>query len=1131
MTHPLQSALRKAVSVFVWTVLAAGIFHEGAEWALKKTLTRVLHVAAPDARLHLFRLTAESTAGEGLWRGVAVRWRGATVRLFGRSGLESFELGPALAPVLRVRGLRLDRLWPLMRGTVDRIDVSSLRTEWRRLAGGPSAEPSWRISVPLDLEAKVLSFNTPWGLWQGPASVEGEDSGRSGRWSAELRGESGSTQGSGRWSESGVEGEFVAEGQSGTKGHGVASWGATGLNLQFDASSAGERWTADARGRQGKFVQVVVVHVLSGKNPQSLSFRAEPGRAADSWPVVRDLSGEVRLPDFHLARGISLLDVFLKTDQQSESGPGETCVALLARGRLSAPRRSYMVQSALQVRQRPGEGLEGSFEGQAMPAPSPRLDLFAEPFYWRLSGRSLESGGRFDGVLKAGTTVAAADISSDHGVWNWRGNLRSPEGLADTRGSYEGGKWSGAGTCELKAPRAAPPPWPLPVGPLKGKFELDGDLDGLDHLELEASGNGSWHVSTRRTGWRMRVKGGALRGGGLSVGGLDAEATGRGAPALSGGGSFKASIQAQTYSYGDRDLGGMSMQASLQKEGLQLTAVSDLNFLGGKASATLSVDPLGKDWRLSAGTVQLVSGAVRFEGVQGTWNGRTSDPVYWTATGAGIFGEELASLQGDCLFGGPSSAVDLSAHVKHWGGDVAARLSLGAGRPLDLVLNPRGVSASAVPPYIRQWVDLPFRTGEGTVDGTVTIPLEHPAEGLSMAVDLNQVDLQIGGPDRVLPKASGRFYGNLAGGKFRIPEASLTLGATPVPVAFSLDADAERTKVSFMTPSVPAERLQVTVFDFLPEMLGYGTFQGATSVAGSLSASGDQVRLDLTLQADDLGYLSEDKSLRVKGIRGSLPLSLDLGGGSPDLTGYAAPGRNEHRGAFEQLGRACDGNPILSVDRVRFSVFSADHLKLRAAAENGALLLGLCDGEIWGGALRGQARIAVSKDGLRYAGQIMARGASLKAFCEQSGALRGFISGVANATLTLGGDAAGLARAKALAEIWVDPEGAEPKVISRDFLVKMGGERIRSLLHSNQLEYDKAAFQCGLSGGILSVYELELQHQANPVKALVRKDVSFEVRVPQKNSISLDQLVKNIKNLEVQAGVGKVSPSRPRVKR
>jgi hypothetical protein len=910
----------------------------------------------------------------------------------------------------------------------------------------------------------------------------------------------------------------------------MASWGAEGLDLQLDATSAGEFWRADARGSPGGFVQVVIVHVLPGRVPQSLSFRAEPGHTADSWPVVRDLSGEVRLPDFHLAKGISLLDVILKTDQQSESGPEESCVALLARGRLSAPRLSYMVQSALQVRQRSGEGLQGSFEGQAIPAPSPRLDLFAEPFYWRLNGRSLESEGRFEGVLKAGKTVVTADTSSDHGVWNWRGTLRDPKGLVDTRGSFEEGEWSGAGTCELKAPTAGSPPWPMPVGPLKGGFEIGGDLDGLDHLNLYANGHGSWHFTTRRTGWRIAVNGGALRGGDLSIDGLDAEATGLGAPALSGGGFLKASVRVQACSFAQRELGGMSLQASLQKDGLRLKVDSDLNFLGGKASATLSVDPFGKEWRLSTGAVRLISDAVRFDGVQATWNGQTSEPVYWSATGASIFDEPLTSLQGECLFASPATSVELSGRVRHWEGQIAARLSLGAGRPLDLVVNPRGILASAVPHYILRWVDLPFRTGDGTVDGTLTIPLEHPAEGLSMTVDLNQVDLQFGGPDRVLPKASGRFNGHLAGGRFRIPEAALSMGANPVPVTFSLDAGEEGTNVSFVTPTVAAEKLQATVFDFLPETLGYGTFQGATAVSGSLSASGDLVRLDFVLHADGLGYLSEDKSMRVRGIRGSLPLSVDLGSESPELKGYAAPGRTEHRGVFDQLGRACSGKPALSVERVRFSVFSADHLRLRAVMEGGALLLELCDGEIWGGALRGQGRIAVSKDGARYAGQIVARSASLKAFCEQSGALRGFISGVANATLTLGGDAAGLARAKALAEVWVDPAGAEPKVISRDFLVKMGGERIRSLLHSNRLVYDIGSFRCGLSGGILSVYELELKHEANPVKALLRKDVSFEVRVPQKNSISLDQLVKNIKNLEVQAGVGRVSPLRPRVK-
>jgi hypothetical protein len=153
---------------------------------------------------------------------------------------------------------------------------------------------------------------------------------------------------------------------------------------------------------------------------------------------------------------------------------------------------------------------------------------------------------------------------------------------------------------------------------------------------------------------------------------------------------------------------------------------------------------------------------------------------------------------------------------------------------------------------------------------------------------------------------------------------------------------------------------------------------------------------------------------------------------------------------------------------------------------------------------------------------------SLKAFCDESGALKGFITGTAHAGLTLGGDALGVSRAKALANVWVDPEGPEPLEISRDFLIKMGGEKIRSLLHSDILEYDQASLTCGLSGGILSVYELELSHRANPLKALMRKDVSFEVKVPQRNSISLEQLVKNIKNLEVKAGVGRGRPPHKR---
>lgn len=1122
-----HARLRKVVSVLFWALLAAGLLREGTEWALKASLTRLLHVPTPDARFHLLRLSAESPAGEGVWRGVALRWRGATVKLFRRSALESFELGPGLAPFLRVRELRFDRLWPLMTGTVTRVDASALRPEWRTLAGGPTVGPAWRVQIPFRLQVRTLSILTSSGQWQGPALVHASGAGGSGNWSAELSGRSGSVQGSGRWSKMGIVGEVTAEGSGGTSSHGVFSWGEKGLTLQADVASHGEFWTVDATGHPGETVHMVLVHLLPGRPSQALSLWVEPGRGKGSWPQVRDLSGEVRLPDLHLGKGIALLDAFLTADRQGDSVPGETCMALLARGRLSTPQHSYMVRSSFLVRHEASQGVEVAFEGQASPAPSPRLDLFAEAVYLRLSGRSEKLGAEFEGVLRAGKALVEAEASSDGQSWQWTGRVHGPEVLADTWGSLKGGRWQSVGTCDITAPPRSAPPWPLPEGPLKGSFSTGGDLKGVDRVDLEASGRGTWRITANRDEWQVAVQGGTVRGGGLSVRGLDLRASGRGMPALHGGGLFQVSARAQDVSVSDQELGSSAIEAAQRETGLRVKASSDLKFLDGRASATLSTDPLGKEWRLTGGTVQLVSGAVQFDGVQAAWTGRSVDPARWTARGARIYGEDIASLKGECLFSLPFGSVNLTASVQHWGGEVLAKLPIGTDRASDLVVESRGVSASFVPPYIRQWIDLPFRTGEGTVDGTVTIPLSHPEEGLSMTADLHQVDLEIGGPGRILPKASGKFSGLLEGGAFRIPETTFTLGASPVPVSFLLTAGAGATRVSFATPSVPMERLQSAAFDFLPEMLGYGTFQGAASVRGLLTGSDDRLALDLALQTDGVEFLSEDKTLRVKGIHGRLPLSIVLAGGTPDLAGYAAPSRAEHRAIIARFGQACEEGPVLLVDRVRFSVFAVDHLKLHAAVEDGSLLLRLCDAQIWNGALRGETRVAISKGGVRYAGQVLVEGASLKTFCEQSVALKGFMSGTAHATLTFGGDTGGANRGKALTEIWVDPAGVEPKVISRDFLVKMGGERIRSLLHSDRLEYDRAAFRCGLSGGVLSVYDLELMHQANPVKALVRKDVSFEVRVPQRNSIPLDQLVKNIKNLEVTAGIGRAPVNRP----
>ena len=609
-------------------------------------------------------------------------------------------------------------------------------------------------------------------------------------------------------------------------------------------------------------------------------------------------------------------------------------------------------------------------------------------------------------------------------------------------------------------------------------------------------------------------------------------AWGKGPLNLSLGGVFRAEMAATDFRLGNQDLGRVGVKLSSDgKRGAVLKADSQLHFLDGHCSLEATAKRGGGGFALSNGQVDLVGGAVQFSEVSASWSGRTDDPARWSAGRAKIYGEGVQGLQGHCTIAPGLDGVILDGRGSHWGGEVTARLPLGSsGRPL-LRLDARGVDAAPVPPYLREWVQLPLTAGSGKLSGSVLIDLDNAVEGLTIDADLSDVDIRVPDETSLLPRCGGRFHGLLSGGVFEIPEASMTLDGGRVPTSFALRSDAAGTRFSFATPVIEAERLQKAAFDFLPESLGYATFQGSAAASGVFTAVDGQMRMDLVVRTDKLEYMSEDKSLRLRGVSGTLPIPLNLGGQEPDLTGYQNPARVGQMDGFRQLEHVPASTEPLSVDRIRYSVFSADGLKLHTRVDDGVLSLWLTDAELWGGRLRGSGRFALSGGGIRYAAQFLGRDLSLKAFCEQSGALRDFISGTAEASVTLGGDGIGATKAKALAEVWVDPEGPEPLVISRDFLVKMGGDKIRSLLHSDILEYDKAALTCGLSGGTLSVYELDLSHRANPLKALMRKDVSFEVRVPQRNSISLDQLAKNIKNLEVHAGIGKAPPpkrSRPR---
>jgi hypothetical protein len=210
-----------------------------------------------------------------------------------------------------------------------------------------------------------------------------------------------------------------------------------------------------------------------------------------------------------------------------------------------------------------------------------------------------------------------------------------------------------------------------------------------------------------------------------------------------------------------------------------------------------------------------------------------------------------------------------------------------------------------------------------------------------------------------------------------------------------------------------------------------------------------------------------------------------------------------------------EGGESLAVKSIGFSVYRVADARLSSVAEPGGLTrIRLTRGTLWDGPARADVGLAISSAEVRYAGQLLLDHGSLRGFCRESEGLTGFLGGRFSASVTFRGDRMGLGALMALVDMSVDPSGDEPLVLGRDFLVKVGGAQMKKLVTSRFQNYDEGALKVGIRGGSLSVQDLVLAHKANPMKALMRKDLSFELRVPVNSSISLYHLLDLVKGIQ-----------------
>lgn len=1113
------------------------VLQSGATSALNLSVRRIFGVDG-HFRVKLLRLEVVSRGGSGLYKGIHVSWKRASFQWPGKLNVQEFDVGRSSAPFARVEGLRYMGTGEDGRLTVARCSLYPAR--WKEIGAfksgrrrKPPSPPDLAPLLKRTILIETLDIELPGSRMKGQLLLLSS----SGNHGAPFRIDLHETVGQGSQLRSFLaEGKIRAqdawcdvrmEGRAG-RARGHFQWKGSGWVLEGQADfEAGSQWAITGWGRLPGVQSILLQNLKQGRRAGGIITEVHVDEyGAVKRAAAETMGGGLSLPFIVKKSGWQLSDteVSLRYGVQAPNGGYENqCGNVNISGNLHkieagsrssdtvnvnlelqekgdflatinvASRRSGAVQNLVDGLAQ-GRVENGSFTFSGM-VESRFLSGFAAGRIAERSGKVRVKAGGMGGRLSA---VCSWDSEQWRlkGTGRWKrkgsGTIPLPEGTWNLAFQASGkggrpekavlnfGELRGQGLVQISLKDGAVHGrWQIPR--IEGGGLWASDFAGTWDMELP---DGTWTVA--RASGRLTLR--EARFGQVVVGDISA-------PFQCSNGRLRSKVSFQVPHYDGS--GGFSLNTLLSN--LKGVALHD-------AFLNLS-RPAVKISGLSLMAVNSARGGFSMQASKASVEGITAgDLTGWIGKSEG---SELAARLAGYSCGGSFDA-DLAQRGPDW------RVLMG-GKGIDLQ-----EALSAVPAGDRP---LGVKAGKGSFQ--LSLKVDGGSVSGKGTAELEDATFELPDDRHLVRTCSGKFSMAWDKGVFEAKSQGLTFEKGSVSARVELAGDARGGRLNFSIPDEKASAVQYAFFDFLPEYFGYGKLGGRAALSGVMTWGDRGDSLSLEADFREASFVSEDGALDIQGLNGAVPLVLRLKGQAEGVQGFSAPkSAEEFDRIFKNLNGVASGK-VLSARRILFSVYDLEKPVCSVHTAHGTTVLVLKGGALFDGETRGRLRLSASTGGMQYSGQILVHHASLRKFCSESGNLTGFLSGAADASVTFSGDRVGLAGLKALARIAVDPLGGEPMVIGRDFLVKVGGQKMRTLFPSRLINYDKAALICGIDNGSLTIYDLELYHRANPLKALLRKDISFNLKIPPNSSISIFQLLDDIKALQSKAArvEQKISPA------
>lgn len=1095
--------LRRMVGLLVWSVIFFGLIQEASAFGIKHYLSGRWAFSGA-VRVKLLFLKVSSKRGGIVVNAVPIRWRDAEFSLLHGLSIGEIEVGKEKNPAARIRDVFLEDLRPLCAGTVGRAEMRVFDPAWRKLSSVSSASKKGgaAFSLPVDIDIAHLELDAPGGKWRGTAEVRGENEGANGTFVLQMSGpENCKGSVSGSWEEKSGELFFQLFMPERAEAYFDFRWKRSEFILTGDYFGNEGNFGVNASGLWDKSADILLWNETPNQRfnylPIGVTWNKRAGRLI---PTVDFEPGVVTIPKFELGKkawfsgGKLTVDFFVNPVNTMPSG-----VCLHLEGTLHAEKvlRGLTRKTVLNLYY-DNDGVFTQNLPEENSSPSDLVEKKGPGFL--LSGRVEGAGkGRKKNRNTKVDDLADFTVSGEikKGVV-FRGLFRI-EGLrTEFSGKVEGLDWRVDGKLHWNAVSKSGAHFvPGPLSPLDGAFSLTGEGWYIDEGRLNANGSGTWKLSLLKGKTALSVHGGDFCAAGVLVRGLVGEASFTGANAKPGA---ECKLKAREIVYSTTRLDNASLKGGGRLNNLAFDFSVGVPQLEGSAKGKITVDltspPLKA--RLQGGTLSMLEKKIVIDGLSTDWMDENEASPGWKAEDAFIWGKRVNPISGRLNVHG---ADTVEATFPVWSGTGEVKVALNAGKDIGprVKIALTGVELSPVGKFLGNWIELPLEIKKGKGSGTVELPLENLPEGIVFSVTPDEAELNIG---------EGNFYGvsGTLKGKYdnkalKCSSSGMSLEKGKVPVALNLVYDGKKTKLSFDCPETDLASLQNAVFDFLPEYLGYGKMSGRGSVRGAFRYRKGIATLKGVVRTRKGAFTSEDGALLIRGVKGSVPISLAFG-----------EGLKESETAPEAGIRGKDYE--LSIRKVAYSVFTVKRIRMKSHLIGRKLIALLDSGRLWGGDIDGELSLRILKGDITYSGKMKLKGLSLWEFCRESRTLEGALSGQFSGTLNIKASSLGMGNARGLLDIRVDKNSKEKKRISRDFIVRIGGGKIRRVLKSHVLTYDRASLKCGLDNGVLTFYNLELSHRANPLKSIMRRDISFELRIPNNNSISIWKLIEQIKKLE-----------------